>query len=69
MRTHDLTILLDLVLTVEPAWESLRAELHQLTAFAVESRYPGETSDASEAKQSLETAVKVRQIARQSLGL
>jgi HEPN domain-containing protein len=40
MRTHDLTILLDLVLPVEPDWEGLRGELHQLTAFAVESRFP-----------------------------
>ncbi|MFN2492705.1 MAG: HEPN domain-containing protein [Pyrinomonadaceae bacterium] len=38
-RIHDLTVLLDNVVTIEPAWEILRPQLHSLTAYAVEYRY------------------------------
>jgi HEPN domain-containing protein len=49
-KTHDLTVLLDLLLSLHPAWEVLRSNLHALTAFAVGYRYPGESSDELEAK-------------------
>jgi HEPN domain-containing protein len=68
-RIHDLTILLDNVVTIEPAWENLRSQLHSLTAYAVEYRYPGESSGKSEAEEDLEVCKAVRQAVRTSLGL
>ena len=38
-RTHDLSALLNLLLSVEPSWESLRPQLRALTTFAVGVRY------------------------------
>lgn len=50
-RTHDLADLLALVLSIEPSWTSMQADLNTLSAFAVEYRYPGESSDLEEAKR------------------
>jgi HEPN domain-containing protein len=68
-KTHDLAELLNSTLTIEPAWESLRPDLHSLSSFAVEYRYPGETADADEAGEALAQCHKVRQVIRQALGL
>lgn len=51
-KTHDLSFLLDLVLSVEPTWTTLRSELEPLTAYAVEYRYPGQSADESEARKA-----------------
>ena len=68
-RIHDLTVLLDNVVSIEPTWENLRPQLHSLTAYAVEYRYPGESSGKSEAEEALEGCKTVRQAVRTSLGL
>jgi len=56
-KTHNLTALLDLIVPLEPLWESLRASLRTLNVYAVEMRYPGESADKpmarAEARQSL----------------
>jgi len=39
-KTHDLSDLLNSALAVDSSWESLRADLNSLSAFAVEYRYP-----------------------------
>jgi HEPN domain-containing protein len=44
-RTHDLVLLLDLVLPLEPLWEVWRDDLADLSAFAVVLRYPGDAAD------------------------
>lgn len=49
-KTHDLTLLLDEVLAVEPAWDAHRADLQTLSAFAVSYRYPGDSADKNEAE-------------------
>ena len=67
-KTHDLTVLLDLALSVEPTWETLRSELESLTVYAVEYRYPGPFADESEAQTALETCRKVRSVVRAALG-
>ncbi|MDQ1639359.1 MAG: hypothetical protein QOF62_2698 [Pyrinomonadaceae bacterium] len=69
IKTHDLTVLLNLVLEVEPEWEALRSDLHPLTAYAVEYRYPGQSSDRSEAREAIEACRKVRLEARAALGI
>jgi HEPN domain-containing protein len=68
-RIHDLTVLLDSAVTLEPEWESLRSQLHSLTAYAVEYRYPGESSERPEAEEALEICRIVRRTVRVSLRL
>jgi HEPN domain-containing protein len=68
-RIHDLSRLLDLLLPVEPGWETLRPTLEVLTAYAVEFRYPGISANQELAAQSFEDCVKVRQIIRQYFSL
>ena len=67
-RTHDLPVLLDLVLDEEPLWESLRPQLELLTAYAVEFRYPGETATREMARDAVACARTLRKHLRQSLG-
>lgn len=69
IKTHDLSVLLDLVISIHPTWEILRSELHPLTVYAVEYRYPGESSDESEAVEALEACRRVRSVVRIALGL
>jgi len=38
-KTHDLEVLLDLILPVEPSWDAFRSALNDLTGFAVAFRY------------------------------
>ena len=68
-RTHDLSALLNLLLSVEPSWESLRPYLHALTTFAVGVRYPGESADKAMAREALALCRTVRRHIRLSLGL
>lgn len=68
-RTHDLTKLLDLFLTVKSSWESLRNTLEELTAYAVEFRYPGISTDQSVANQAFTGCTEIRQLMRQHLGI
>ncbi len=68
-RTHDLSLLLDLVVAVEPAWESYRAELDFLVDFAVSRRYPGGTVSWQDAEQAVLNCRRFRAAARQSLQL
>ena len=68
-RSHHLSVLLDLVLPLEPMWEACRTDLTVLTAFAVEFRYPGESADRALAKEAVRRCAAFRQMARASLGL
>ena len=44
-RSHDLLMLLSLILPIEPTWQSIVPQLTVLTTFAVDYRYPGMTAD------------------------
>ena len=66
-RTHDLTKLLDAFLTVEPSWENLRNNLDELTAYAVEFRYPGISADQAIANDAFSDCTEIRQVIRQYL--
>ena len=68
-RTHDLADLLRLALSIEPTWNSLEADLNVLTAFAVEYRYPGESSDQQEAREAYEKCENIRALIRHHLSL
>ena len=69
LKTHDLEVLLDQLLAVEPLWESFRPATQNLTDFAVSFRYPGEDATKDEARQSLKDCKTIRHEVRQSLGL
>jgi HEPN domain-containing protein len=45
-KTHFLPAILDLLLPVEPLWDAWRQELTDLSAYAVNFRYPGESPGA-----------------------
>lgn len=68
-KTHDLERLLDLLLPIEPTWDTMRADLILLTQDAVEVRYPGTLTTRDEAKESLRICKNVRTKTRTSLGL
>ena len=68
-RTHDLSDLLGLTLSIEPGWVSMQPDLNTLSAFAVEYRYPGESSDIDEAKEAVQKCDNVRGVVRRALGL
>jgi HEPN domain-containing protein len=68
-RTHDLSDLLGLTLSIEPGWISMQPDLNTLSAFAVEYRYPGESSDIDEAKEAVQKCDNVRGVVRRALGL
>lgn len=68
-KIHDLVALLDLVLPVEPLWESFREHLSFLTDSAVNYRYPGESSDHKIALDARRRCRAFRKVAREALGL
>lgn len=68
-KTHDLEKLLDLLLPTFPLWTALRPALAQLTDYAVDFRYPGETAELNEAQEAVKLCRDVRATVRGSLSL
>ena len=68
-KTHDLSVLLDLVVTIEPLWEAARSRIETLTSYAVLFRYPGESATRSLAKTALADVRWVRSMVRASMRL
>ena len=68
-KTHDLVVLLDLVLPVEPLWESSREQLGFLSSFAVTFRYTGESAVSEHARLCRKYSKGLRTLARESFGL
>jgi HEPN domain-containing protein len=68
-RTHELSILLQLCLPVEPRWGSFDRAFAAISQFAVLLRYPGTWATLREAQHGIRTCRRFRSIARQSLGL
>jgi len=66
-KVHDLAVILNLVLQIEPSWAQLRDELDALTSLGIEVRYPGTLADREDAEQALHTARTVRKLVRESL--
>ena len=52
-RTHDLLLLLSLILPVEPSWGVLQPELDTLNKYAIAYRYPGQDATKNDAKAAL----------------
>jgi len=61
-KTHNLSLLLDLLKDHYPALELIRPTLAMLNAYAVEYRYPGESADKTVARQAVKMAEEVKQL-------
>jgi HEPN domain-containing protein len=68
-RTHDLVVLLKLMLPREPLWAALLPAAQALTDYAVDFRYPGDTAILAEARRALRDCKVIRREVRVSLGL
>src|SRR5438045_9589706 len=68
-KVHDLERLLDLVVTVEPLWESLRPAMASITGYAVEARYPCSNVTPVDARTVLNATKRIRERIRERLGL
>lgn len=68
-RTHNLDSLVLPLLPSYPQWTSLRPALRELSAYAVQTRYPGESSDKDMAREALSICRKIRTQLRQALRL
>jgi HEPN domain-containing protein len=68
-KTHNLVVLLDLVLPLNPSWEIERPQLQRLNGFAVYVRYPGESADKGIAREALAICRVTRSRSRSDLSL
>lgn len=66
-RTHNLEALAKPLLAANPALAALAASLRTLGAYAVETRYPGRSSDRAMAREALAHCETVRAAVRQIL--
>lgn len=60
-KTHDLDVLLDLIVPIEPLWEAFRSGVSDLTSFAVVFRYPGESATRDMARLAVANAKQIRE--------
>ncbi len=68
-KTHDLSVLLDMLLPVEPLWDTMRNPFRVLSAYAIEYRYPGQSADRETARQAVNICKSWRKMIRMGLGL
>ena len=59
-RVHDLVEILALCLLIDPALGLLEPDLKSLNAYAIHSRYPGESADKSDAQSAKKSARLIR---------
>jgi HEPN domain-containing protein len=68
-KTHDLSVLLDSVVVIEPLWEAARSRMETLTSYATLFRYPGESATRALAKTAIADARWVRSMIRSAMRL
>lgn len=68
-RVHDLSLLLSLVVPVEPNWSKHRRDCAALTDHAVEARYPGLPITRSDARSAMKRCERLRLVIRKGLRL
>lgn len=68
-KTHDLVRLLDFIELIEPLWQAYRSTFRFISSYAVDYRYPGESSSKEEALEAIKICRDFRKAARFSLGL
>ena len=68
-KTHNLPVLLDMVLQIEPQWAAFADDLADLNAHGVAVRYPGEYATREMAAEALQRCARFRAAARRALGV
>jgi HEPN domain-containing protein len=68
-RTHDLLLILNLCLRIEPLWSPYAKAVDAMSDYAVSFRYPGQAASLAEARQCLKDCKAIRREVRLSLGL
>jgi HEPN domain-containing protein len=68
-KTHDLQLLLNLLLAARPLWAAFHSVLGNLTGYAVKFRYPGHVATRADARAALKACRSIRAEVRLSLGL
>lgn len=68
-KTHNLVLLLNSILAIEPNWTNLHNSSAFLTVYAVKYRYPGPSADKIEAKEAVKHCRLIRKAVRQAFGL
>ena len=68
-KVHDLVLLLQRLLPVEPLWASFAPALRGLNDYAVKFRYPGHVATRADARMALSDCRNIRKEIRLSLGL
>ena len=68
-RTHNLEELLDLIVPTVPAWYHWRPDFKIITAYAVDSRYPGESRTADNTQHAMHICDAMRQAVHMQLKL
>ncbi|MFN0078047.1 MAG: HEPN domain-containing protein [Prosthecobacter sp.] len=68
-KTHDIEVVLNLLLPAYPLWAALLPLAKNLSAYAVDFRYPGDAATPVEAKQAMKECRTIRREVRLSFGL
>jgi HEPN domain-containing protein len=68
-RTHDILLLVDLLIPHDKSLRRLRRGAKTLTRYAVDYRYPGLTTNARQARRALARATVFQDEIRKRLGL
>jgi len=68
-KIHDLSILLKACIAKYPLWEIWEDDLKTLSIFAVQFRYPGESANKEDARQTVQVMKKYRAEIRRTLHL
>lgn len=68
-KTHDLEELLNLIVPTIPAWHLWQPDFKIITAYAVESRCPGDSATADNTQHAMHICDEVRQSVRIQLNL
>ena len=68
-RSHDLLVLLGLILPIIPSWHVWQSDLSVIAPHAVEFRYPGKSATAENTQHAVHICTKVRHGIRTELKL
>jgi HEPN domain-containing protein len=68
-KVHDLVLLLQRVLPIEPLWAPFAPALRALNDYAVKFRYPGHAATRADTRAALKSCRSIRAEIRSSLGL
>lgn len=68
-RRHELMPLLNLCISLDAEFQTIKRELEKLNKYAVIVRYPGMVVKADTAEEALNSAGRVRSFVRRKLGI